>query len=212
VDAKDMAPLSGLVVKSLITRPLEGAVLAPGRVAIAGFAWAGEQDITRVDVSPDGGATWQAARLVGPRIRFAWRRFEHAFEGLAPGARVLLSRATDARGRVQPLVPAWNPPGYLWNAPDSVSIDVREGAVAPAGAADLRPLAAHDQPDAAATGKAIYERACLACHDGGLVEAQRLSPAAWRRSIAKMVQWGARVEPAEAESLSVYLASRWGPP
>jgi len=36
VDPKDMAPLTGLVVKSLITRPLDAAVVAPGGKLVAG--------------------------------------------------------------------------------------------------------------------------------------------------------------------------------
>src|SRR5436190_8682154 len=39
VAAGDQAPLMGLAVKSLITRPLDGAALAPGPVRVAGFAW-----------------------------------------------------------------------------------------------------------------------------------------------------------------------------
>jgi len=120
-----MAPVSGLVVKSLITQPLEGAVLAPGRVTVAGFAWAGEYDITRVDISVDGGASWQSARLTGERAKHAWRRFERSVQLTRPEAYALLSRATDSRGRTQPVLPAWNPAGYLWNAPDVVRVEVR---------------------------------------------------------------------------------------
>jgi sulfite oxidase len=125
VDPKDMAPLTGLVVKSLITRPLEGAVVAPGKVDVAGFAWAGETDIKSVDVSPDSGATWQPARLVGEQAKYAWRRFESSFDATKPESYLVLARATDANGRTQPVTPAWNPSGYLWNAPDAVRIEVK---------------------------------------------------------------------------------------
>jgi DMSO/TMAO reductase YedYZ molybdopterin-dependent catalytic subunit len=124
VDAKDMAPLTGLVVKSLITRPLDGARMAPGRVSVAGFAWAGEQDIAGVDVSLDHGLTWQAARLVGEQARYAWRRFELEFEASKPESYLLMSRATDTKGLSQPAVPNWNPSGYLWNVPDQVRVEV----------------------------------------------------------------------------------------
>jgi sulfite oxidase len=125
VDAKDMAPLTGLVVKSLITTPLEGAVAKPGRVTVAGFAWAGETDITKVDVSIDGGATWQPARLVGAAVKYAWRRFEFGFDATRQETYTILSRATDAKGNAQPIAPQWNPSGYLWNAPDQVRIEVK---------------------------------------------------------------------------------------
>ncbi len=125
VDPRDMAPLSGLAVKSLITRPLEGATLPVGPVAVAGFAWAGEHDIAAVDVSTDGGAAWTAARLTGEKARFTWQRFEFSFDATVPQSYLIMTRATDSSGRVQPIVPPWNPSGYLWNAPDSVRVDVR---------------------------------------------------------------------------------------
>jgi sulfite oxidase len=125
VDPKDMAPLTGLVVKSLITRPLEGATLVPGKVEVAGFAWAGETDIARVEVSIDHGATWQQARLVGEQAKYTWRRFEHAFDASKPESYLIMSRATDASGKTQPMTPPWNPSGYLWNAPDAVRVEVK---------------------------------------------------------------------------------------
>jgi DMSO/TMAO reductase YedYZ molybdopterin-dependent catalytic subunit len=125
VDAKDMAPLTGLVVKSLITKPLDGAVLAAGRIDVAGFAWAGETDIASVDVSIDDGASWQPTRLVGERAKYAWRRFEHNFTASKAESYLILARATDANGRMQPMMPPWNPSGYLWNAPDSVRVEVK---------------------------------------------------------------------------------------
>jgi DMSO/TMAO reductase YedYZ molybdopterin-dependent catalytic subunit len=125
VDPKDMAPLTGLVVKSLITRPLAAATFAPGKIDVAGFAWAGENDISRVDISTDHGATWQQARLVGERAKYAWRRFEYSFQATRPESYLILSRATDSNGRPQPITPPWNPSGYLWNAPDSVRVEVK---------------------------------------------------------------------------------------
>lgn len=125
VDPKDMAPLTGLVVKSLLTKPLEAATFAPGKIDVAGFAWAGETDIARVDVSADHGATWQQARLVGERAKYAWRRFEHTFQAAQPGSYLIMSRATDTNGKTQPISPPWNPSGYLWNAPDAVRIEVK---------------------------------------------------------------------------------------
>ena len=125
VDAKDMAPLTGLVVKSLITRPLDGAVVPPGAVTVAGFAWAGDRDIAKVDVSVDAGATWQPAKLTGQAVKYAWRRFEFTFTATTKDTHTILSRATDSGGAVQPVVPAWNPSGYLWNAPDTVRLEVK---------------------------------------------------------------------------------------
>jgi len=125
VDAKDMSPLTGLVVKSLITTPSDGTAVATGKVAGAGFAWAGENDITRVEVSTDNGATWQPARLTGEQARYTWRRFEFEFNAARPQSYLILSRATDSKGNVQPAVSQWNPSGYLWNQYDSIRIEVK---------------------------------------------------------------------------------------
>jgi DMSO/TMAO reductase YedYZ molybdopterin-dependent catalytic subunit len=125
VDAKDMEPLKGLAVKSLITTPATGATMAAGKIAIGGFAWAGENDITKVDVSIDNGATWQAARLTGEQARFTWRRFEFEFTATKPQSYLVLSRATDSKGNMQPAVSQWNPSGYLWNQYDSVRVEVK---------------------------------------------------------------------------------------
>ena len=62
VPAAEMEPLKGMVVKSVITSPAVAA-MASGPVRVTGFAWAGEDEIAGVDVSTDGGRTWQRARL-----------------------------------------------------------------------------------------------------------------------------------------------------
>jgi sulfite oxidase len=125
VDVKDTAPLTGLVVKSLITTPLEGASFAPGPIAVGGFAWAGESTISRVEVSVDHGASWQPAQLVGEQHPFTWRRFEHRFTAARPASYLILARATDSAGNVQPAVSHWNPSGYLWNQYDAVRVEVK---------------------------------------------------------------------------------------
>lgn len=125
VDAKDMEPLRGLAVKSLITSPANGASFASGTVPVTGFAWAGENDVTRVDISIDNGATWQPARLTGEQARFTWRRFEFEFNATKPQSYLILSRAADNKGNMQPAVALWNPSGYLWNQYDSVRVEVK---------------------------------------------------------------------------------------
>jgi sulfite oxidase len=201
VDAKEQAPLTGLAVKSLITRPLDGAGLTPGPVRIAGFAWAGESRIARVDVSIDGGASWAAAKLTGPVHKYAWRRFEYDAVLRQAEVHTILSRARDDRGVTQPMVPRWNPSGYLWNAPDRIDV-----AVGGAAAAPPTPVASHEP----AAPDATFDRACRACHDDDLVVQQRLTREGWGREVDKMIRWGARVTPEERGSLVDFLASRWG--
>ena len=126
VDPKDMVPLTGLVVKSFINSPLEGTKTKPGKVRLSGFAWAGESNIARVDVSMDNGSTWLPAKLGKERERYAWQSFEYEFNIASRGSYVLMARATDDKGRMQPVVPQWNPSGYLWNVIDKVRINVED--------------------------------------------------------------------------------------
>jgi len=124
VDPKDMGPLTGLAVKSIITAPATGRLARGQAAVITGFAWAGEANVVKVDVSTDNGSTWMPATLGKEKAPYAWRQFQHPWRPTEPGSVVVLSRATDDKGRVQPIVERWNPSGYLWNVVDQVRVDV----------------------------------------------------------------------------------------
>jgi sulfane dehydrogenase subunit SoxC len=79
------------------TQKMQGA----GLYQISGIAWSGSGKIRRVEISADGGKSWAAAALDEPvlskavaRFRLPWR-----WDG---GPSVLMSRATDEAGNVQP--------------------------------------------------------------------------------------------------------------
>lgn len=120
---EDTHVLTALNVKSVISGPLDGSSLKPGRVSVHGAAWAGEADIVKVEISSNGGSTWNPAALGHEQSRFAWRLWTYAWNA-KPGDYVIQSRATDSQGRVQPAEPVWNPSGYLYNAIDEVKIHV----------------------------------------------------------------------------------------
>lgn len=91
-----------MAVKSEIIRPGEGATVGPGTNRVFGVAWAGEEAVAAVDISTDGGRTWDPANLVGPQAPYSWTMWEYLWEVARPGEYTLLSRATSASGRVQP--------------------------------------------------------------------------------------------------------------
>ena len=124
VPASDTVPLRAMPVKSLITAPADNAAVMREGIPVTGFAWAGDGEIRRVDVSTDGGRTWAEAALGRDRARYAWRRFEYVWRPPDAGSYVVMSRATDGRGRTQPIVSEWNPAGYVWNAIDAVRVNV----------------------------------------------------------------------------------------
>ncbi|MDQ9170873.1 sulfite oxidase [Oxalobacteraceae bacterium R-40] len=100
-------------VKSWITSPgTDGEQMKAGRHMIEGVAFGGTNAVKSVEVSVDGGRTWQEARLVGPDLgRFAWRQFALPVD-LRPGSYVLASRATDVNGKVQDELRIDNSAGY----------------------------------------------------------------------------------------------------
>jgi sulfane dehydrogenase subunit SoxC len=89
-------------VKSVITSPAYPRQLSEkGWWPIRGLAWSGRGRITQVEVSVDGGASWQPARLEGNNLPLAPVRFEQMWKWTGQAA-MLLSRATDDTGAVQP--------------------------------------------------------------------------------------------------------------
>ena len=87
--------------RSVITSPTYPAQLDRGFHEVRGLAWSGRGRITRVEVSTDGGARWQDARIIGPPLPTAHTRFGLPWKWSGGGAE-LCSRATDETGYVQP--------------------------------------------------------------------------------------------------------------
>jgi DMSO/TMAO reductase YedYZ molybdopterin-dependent catalytic subunit len=124
VRPEDTHPVTALNVKSLIVSPSGGTVRSRS-VNIEGVAWAGEADVVGVEVSADGGRSWQAAQLGNEKAHYAWRLWNFKWKPAKAGDCVIAARATDSQGRVQPAAPVWNPSGYLNNAVDQVKIHVQ---------------------------------------------------------------------------------------
>ena len=112
-------------VKSWINAPHpESGTMKAGLLQIHGVAFSGTRPVTRVEVSVDGGKTWQDASFIGPDLgRFAWRQFVLQAK-LAPGRYLLASRATDAAGNVQPQLRQENLSGYSNNSWADHAVDV----------------------------------------------------------------------------------------
>ena len=102
-------------VKSEMIRPTADATLGIGANRMFGMAWAGEEAVEAVEVSVDGGETWQRAELNGPRAPYSWTLWEYLWEVAVPGEYELMSRAISTGGRIQPTQHDPNFSGYLIN-------------------------------------------------------------------------------------------------
>ena len=124
VPDEDMGIIEAMPVKSLVTFPKSGSVLALGEPhEVRGHAWVGDGAIDEVAVSIDFGATWQRAVLSPAPNRLAWQRWRANITLPKDGYYEVWARATDDRGRSQPMVvPGWNPKGYLNNACHRIAV------------------------------------------------------------------------------------------
>ncbi len=120
-------PITEMQVKSQIARPDMREVVAAGSVyRVYGAAWTGDSEIAQVEVSMDGGMNWQSTKLLGKSTRFTWRFWEKTWNvPTQPGRYTLMSRATDARGRTQPLLRQPDAENYLIHHSLPIDVDVR---------------------------------------------------------------------------------------
>lgn len=96
-------------VKSVITRPATGMTMrGPGFYEVSGLAWTGHGRIVKVEISADGGSSWADAVLSDPNLPHGLVRFRLPWQWDGSPV-VLMSRATDDEGNVQPTRAAWSP-------------------------------------------------------------------------------------------------------
>jgi DMSO/TMAO reductase YedYZ molybdopterin-dependent catalytic subunit len=91
-----------MMPKSEVIRPRDGDVLGLGGNRLFGVSWAGEDSVSRVEVSLDGGKTWNSATLMGPQAPYSWTLWEYLWQAETPDELTVLVRAVSSRGRVQP--------------------------------------------------------------------------------------------------------------
>lgn len=87
--------------KSVITSPSGGQRIEPGFIEIRGLAWSGRGLVKAVDVSTDGGQTWQPAQLQKPVLSHCHTRFRFGWRWNGEKA-ILQSRCTAESGYIQP--------------------------------------------------------------------------------------------------------------
>ena len=83
-----------------IDRPFGHIPLTP-TIEIGGLAFAGNRGIQQVEVSVDGGTTWNRAQLQPALSQDSWVFWSWQWHPLLPGKYTLVARATDGTGAVQ---------------------------------------------------------------------------------------------------------------
>ncbi|MFI9252127.1 molybdopterin-dependent oxidoreductase [Streptomyces sp. NPDC053069] len=91
-------------------------VVRPGPVPLWGRAWSGHVPVSSVEVSTDGGGSWQPTVLdpVRQGRRWAWRAW-HCDWDASPNEYLVGARATDPGGHTQPVAQRWSRGGFANN-------------------------------------------------------------------------------------------------
>jgi DMSO/TMAO reductase YedYZ molybdopterin-dependent catalytic subunit len=118
-----MVPINRMVPRSFITNIKAGeTVQASAPTLVRGIAFGGDTGVARVDLSSDGGKTWQAAQLGKDEGEYSFRQWEARFTSPAKGNYTLMVRCTNSNGVAQPAQANWNPSGFMRNVIEATPV------------------------------------------------------------------------------------------
>ena len=118
-------PVTSVHVNSTIQFPLDRSVHDTGTIQIYGIAWTGKGFITGVELSLNGGESWVKADVYSlPGQPYAWAPWTYRWDATRQGEFIILSKARDSLGNIQPAAAKWNRKGYGYNAISSIHVKV----------------------------------------------------------------------------------------
>jgi DMSO/TMAO reductase YedYZ molybdopterin-dependent catalytic subunit len=118
-------PINKMNVRSFLTSHEAGARIAFEQPCeLNGIAFDGGSGIKQVEVSTDGGQSWQEAKLDGDLGKYSFRRWRLAWRPGQRGQIAILVRATSNAGETQPASAGWNRSGYMRNVVEQVAVEV----------------------------------------------------------------------------------------
>ena len=204
VDPAAMSPVQQLQPKSVIAWPLDGAEVEVNKVVnLRGVGWGGGgHQLRTLQVSLNGGQSWNDTQLGGAANDHVWRTWQYSFIPKTEGYIRVMVRGGNDSGILQPLIPSWNPSGYLWNAVQTIGFTAvanpkTDSAPAPSAGA------------AKAPAPTDMRKVCGVCHEDDVIKQQRLSAGQWDKEVDKMGRWGAKFQPSEKEAIVEYLAKEY---
>src|SRR5881275_36136 len=93
-DIGELIPVAEMQVKAEIAKPVHGeTVPSSSNVRVHGAAWTSDREITKVELSTDGGSTWNETNLLSEPKPNAWRLWEFNWQTPSvPGKQTLVAR------------------------------------------------------------------------------------------------------------------------
>ena len=118
-------PINRMVPRSFITNLVADAVVPAGApTLVRGIAFGGDTGVSKVDLSTDGGKTWQPTKLGQDAGKYSLRQWETNVSLADKGSHALMVRCTNDAGVAQPQDPNWNPAGFMRNVIETTPIAV----------------------------------------------------------------------------------------
>ncbi|MCO1603348.1 sulfite oxidase [Desulfosporosinus nitroreducens] len=122
---KGKTPVAQINVSSIIQQPQSYSILDNGKHVVEGIAWTGTGVIIEVEVSTDGGESWHKAILGQEQSHlYSWTFWKYDWKVSSKGEYLIMSRARDSFGNIQPFKAKWNRKGYGYNAVYTVKVKV----------------------------------------------------------------------------------------
>lgn len=100
-EGKGWSDTAEILTLSEILMPMTGHKMQAGTHVVGGIAYAGRRGVARVELSFDGGKTWNLAELKPPLSDFAWVIWRYEWKANQKGNFRLRVRATDKKGNIQ---------------------------------------------------------------------------------------------------------------
>jgi DMSO/TMAO reductase YedYZ molybdopterin-dependent catalytic subunit len=118
-------PITEIIVNSLITNIRNGQHFKHGQfIEVKGMAWDSGRGINQVDISVDGGNTWQSAELGKDHGNFSFRPWSFRFKPAGKGKHAVIAKASNRAGSTQTFELIWNPAGYHNNVVHKIDVVV----------------------------------------------------------------------------------------
>jgi len=105
-------------------KPGETGFKTVAGVTVRGIALGGNSGVAQVELSADGGQSWQKTTLDRDEGTYGFRQWSTQITAPPSGSLTLQVRCTNTKGEVQPAEPNWNGGGFMRNVIERVQLKV----------------------------------------------------------------------------------------